>query len=235
MHACAELAVRADGRGCSVADVIRGEAPLLMRVTGHAPLTVHLVGGAAGPLGGDRLRLRVDVGADTDLRVRSVAATLAQPGPHGGPSTACTTATVAGGARLDWCPEPTIAVAGCHHTARTHVIAALGSDVRWVDELVGGRHGAPAGSVVLHQRIELGGAPLLHHTVRPSWTSAAPAGRAIVSAVWVGPASTVSQTVLTDLVRAGRYALGPTATAWVGIGDDLGAVRAALGELGWRR
>ena len=35
--------------------------------------------------------------------------------------------------------------------------------------------------------------------------------------------------------RAGRDALAPTATAWVGVGDDLTEVRAALWDLGLRR
>jgi urease accessory protein len=235
VHARAELRVGLDGRRRTIAHTIRGEAPLLMRVTELAPLTVHLVGGAAGPLGGDRLELCVDVAAGAELRVRSVAATLAQPGPRGEPSMSITSATVASPAQLDWWPQPLVAVAGCDHTVRTHVALSSGSDVRWVDEVVGGRHDAPAGAVVLHQRIELDGAPLLHHTVRPSWACGDRPGRVVVSAVWVGPPSGASRTVLDSRVRAGRYALGPTATAWVGLGDELAEVRAALCELGLRR
>ncbi|MCU1502578.1 MAG: urease accessory protein UreD [Ilumatobacteraceae bacterium] len=244
MHASGELVVALDGRGRSVAHTICGEAPLLMRVTGHDPLTVHLVGGAAGPLGGDALRMRVDVGEGAQLHVRSVAATLAQPGPHGTASVTCTDAHAAAGATLDWWPEPLVAVAGCDHTVRTRVVAAAGSDVRWVDEVVGGRHDAPAGTVVLHQRVELDGVPVLHHTVRPSWPAtatadptapAARAGRVLVSAVWLGPPSCRSLTLLDAGVRAGRFALGANATAWVGVGADLDVVRAALCELDLRR
>ena len=46
-------------------------------------LTLLLVGGAAGPLGGDRLRFSLTVGDGCTVAVRSVAAALVQPGPHG--------------------------------------------------------------------------------------------------------------------------------------------------------
>ncbi|MEO5899135.1 MAG: urease accessory protein UreD [Ilumatobacteraceae bacterium] len=193
---------------------------------------MHLLGGAAGPLGGDELRTRVHVEPGAHGTVRSVAATLVHPGPHGAPSNASTDATIAAGASLDWWPEPLVAIVGCYHTVRTHVAVEQGADVRWVDEMVGGRHDESAGSIVLHQRIELGGSPVLHHTVRPDWR---PGNRVVVSGVWVGPPSGASQTFLDTDVRAGRYALGPTATAWVGVGDDLTDVRAALWDLGLRR
>lgn len=232
MRACGELVIGLDARGRSIASTIRGEAPLLMRVTEPAPLAVHLLGGAAGPLGGDELRMRVDIEAGAHATVRSVAATLVHPGPRGAPSTASTDATIAAGASLDWWPEPLVAIVGCDHSVRTRIAVEQGADVRWVDELVGGRHAESAGSIVLHQRVEQGGSPVLHHTVRPDWR---PGARVVVTGGWVGPPSGASATVLNGRVRAGRYALGPTATAWVGIGDDLTAVRAALCELGLHR
>ncbi|RZU48987.1 UreD urease accessory protein [Krasilnikovia cinnamomea] len=86
MRAAARIVAEADGRGGTRLSVLRGEPPLLLRRTGAAggPATVHLVGGAAGPLGGDDLRLDVEVGPGAWLEVRSVAATLALPGPPDG-------------------------------------------------------------------------------------------------------------------------------------------------------
>ena len=55
---------------------------------------MHLVGGAAGPLGGDRLRLEIEVGAGALLDVRSVAASLALPGAGGAQSRLEVTARV---------------------------------------------------------------------------------------------------------------------------------------------
>ena len=43
------------------------------------PGLVHLVGGAAGPLGGDDLRLDIEVGPDAVLCVLTVAASVALP------------------------------------------------------------------------------------------------------------------------------------------------------------
>ena len=56
------------------------EAPLLVRVVSQsgASLELLLVGGAAGPLGGDRLRFSLTVGAGCNVVVRSVAAVLAR-------------------------------------------------------------------------------------------------------------------------------------------------------------
>jgi urease accessory protein len=232
VRACGELTIGLDGRGRSIAGTIRGEAPLLMRVTETSSLTVHLMGGAAGPLGGDELQMRVDVEAGAHASVRSVAATLVHPGARGAPSTASVDARIAAGASLDWWPEPLVAIVGCDHAVRTHIAAEPGADVRWVDELVGGRHAEAAGALVIHQRVELDGLPVLHHTVRPDWR---PGGRVVISGVWVGPPSCASATVLDARLRAGRFALGPTATAWIGLGDDLTEVRAALAELGLRR
>jgi urease accessory protein len=138
--------------------VLRGEAPLLPRQTG--PATVHLVGGAAGPLGGDRLRLDVHVEAGAELTVRSVAATLALPGPHGALSRLAVHATVEAGGRLIWEPEPLIAAARCRHETVSTVEVAVGGSLVWREELVCGRHGEEPGDVRLHTTVRLDGLPL---------------------------------------------------------------------------
>ena len=65
MRAYARVVAEADGHGGTRLVRLRGEPPLLPRRTGTGtgPATVHLVGGAAGPLGGDELRLDIEVGA----------------------------------------------------------------------------------------------------------------------------------------------------------------------------
>ena len=188
---------------------------------------MHLLGAAAGPLGGDVLTTRIRVEAGAALRLRSVAATLVQPSPCPAPSSSTVTVDVEDGGTLDAWPEPLLSIAGSDHTVRNVVRIAAGAEVRWVDEVVLGRHDEPGGTIVLRQRIELADRPLLIHTVRPTT-------RVTVSAMHVGPPTGPSEVVLNDAVRAGRYALGPTATAWVGLGDDLDAVRAVLAALGLR-
>jgi urease accessory protein len=87
MRAEARIVAEADGRGGTRLAVLRGESPLLPRRTGPRTgdeVTVHLVGGAAGPLRGDDLRLDVEVGPGARLEVRSVAAQLALPGRRPG-------------------------------------------------------------------------------------------------------------------------------------------------------
>jgi len=87
MRATARITAVADG-GRTRLVTLRSEPPILVRRTGprHADgeVEVHLVGGAAGPLGGDRLRVEVTVGPGARLCVRTVAASLALPGPGAG-------------------------------------------------------------------------------------------------------------------------------------------------------
>jgi len=51
--------------------------------------------------------------------VRSVGATMVQPGTAGARSNTDTHVTVAPGASLDWWPEPIVSVVGSHHCAVT--------------------------------------------------------------------------------------------------------------------
>jgi urease accessory protein len=89
MRATARVVALA-GRGRTRLATLRSEAPLLLRPTGPAGdggVRVHLVGGAAGPLGGDRLRLEIEVGPEACLCLRTVAASVALPGPAGAAGT----------------------------------------------------------------------------------------------------------------------------------------------------
>src|SRR5580692_7692395 len=82
--------------------VLASQAPLVLRRT---PESVYLVGGAAGPLGGDSLALRIAVGAGAFLRVRTAAASIALPGLDGLESELRVTVTVGAGGRLEYLPE----------------------------------------------------------------------------------------------------------------------------------
>jgi len=176
MHASARIVAEPDGRGGTRLVERYGEPPLLARRTG--PGEVHLVGGAAGPLGGDDLTVRIEVRAGARLVVRTVAATLAQPGASGARSRTRISARVAAGASLEWLPEPIVAVAGCHHTVESIVELEAGARVIWREELVGGRHDEECGDLRLFTSATLAGSPLLRQelTVGPS----APG--------WAGPA-----------------------------------------------
>ena len=146
---------------------LRSDGPLALRETsapGHGPRVVHLVGAAAGPLGGDDLELAVRVGAGAGLAVRSVATALALPGD--GESRMAVRAEVGAGGFLDFAPEPTVAAAGCRHRAAARVDLAEGAALRWREELVLGRHGEPAGRHTGRLDVTAGGVPLLRHELR---------------------------------------------------------------------
>lgn len=132
-------------------------APVSLRPTG--PGRVHLVQAAGGPLGGDELALDLTVAAHAELAVRSAAATVVQPGPHGDPAYWTVRATVHGG--LSWWPEPTVICAGADHRSRLSV--DLADDARLVlrEQVVLGRVGEVGGRYRGRVTVRVGDAPLL--------------------------------------------------------------------------
>jgi len=238
--ATARLRAEADGSGATRLAVLRSEPPLLLRPTG--PNTVHLVGGAAGPLGGDRLRIEVNVGPGASLTVRAVAASLALPGADGAPSRLEITASVAAGGRLSWLPEPLIAAAGCRHTTQTTIDVAAGASLQWRDELQCGRHGELPGDVQLITGLRVRNVEIYRHKLAvgpgaPGWSGPAVLGdaRAIGSLLIVHPA----------WLEAGpppARVLGTTATAMPlagpavlvnAVGADTRSVRQILDAAVW--
>ncbi|GIE92678.1 urease accessory protein UreD [Paractinoplanes rishiriensis] len=186
MRAVARIVAERAPHGGTRLSVLHGESPLLLRRTGpptRAGVTVHLVGGAAGPLRGDDLRVEIQVGPDAVLTVRSVAAQLALPGRPGlPPSRLEIRATVAAGATLSWLPEPLIAAAGCDHHTVTHVEAADGATLLWREDLVCGRHAEEPGDVRTTTTIRYAGRTLYRHDLAvgpatPGWDGAAVLGR----------------------------------------------------------
>jgi urease accessory protein len=227
MRARATIVAEADGRGGTRLAVLRGESPLLLRRTGPRTgggvVTVHLVGGAAGPGAG--------------LDVRSVAASIALPGRPGAASSCLEIhATVAEGAALRWLPEPLIAAAGCLHRTVTTLEVAAGGEVLWRDDLVCGRHGEASGDVRTDITIRYAGTTLYRHELAvgpsaPGWSGAAILGSchaAVGSAVFVGgelPAASLPGGDAAVMPLAGP---GMLATA---VGADIRQVRAALDPL----
>jgi urease accessory protein len=199
MRARARIVATADGPRGTRLTVLYGEPPLLPRRTGPAggEAQVHLVGGAAGPLGGDVLAIEVEVGEGAHLCVRGVAASLALPGASGHRSRLTVTARVAAGGRLRWLTEPLIGAAGCDHESHSIVELAEGAALVWREELVCGRYGEPAGDVRLATTVRYGGRTLLRNDLAvgphaPGWDgpAALDGGRAAGTVVVVDPAWT---------------------------------------------
>lgn len=127
------------------------------------------------------------MGPGAALVLRSVAATLVLPGPHGTPSRSETTVRVAASGVFVWLPGPVIATQGCHHYSVTHVTLEPGARLLLREELLLDRYGEEPGAIRQRLRVCLGNRPIHDQeiAVGPSATG------------WDGPA-----------VTGGRRALG---------------------------
>lgn len=141
MRASAAVATASSPDGRTLIRRLASAPPLTLRQTG--PYTVHLISTAAGPLGGDRLSLDLDVAPRTTLELGSVASTLVLPGD--GTSEMLVTARVGAGATLRFTPEPTVLAAGCEHRLLVRLELAADAEVLWREEIVFGRHGEASG------------------------------------------------------------------------------------------
>lgn len=150
--------------------------PLTVRRCGH---DVHIVGTAAGPVGGDELELDLFAGEATDLSVRSTAAQLVHPGPRENWSTLRVRAHVAEGASLNYRPEPTILIDGSVLQSCADITLAAHGRLLWSECVVLGRHREVGGSASLRLHIEIAGCPILRNHIRigPAFADAdGPAG-----------------------------------------------------------
>jgi urease accessory protein len=240
MKATARITAVAEG-GRTRLVTLRSEPPILVRRTGprhvDGEVEVHLVGGAAGPLGGDRLRIEVTVGPGARLCVRTVAASLALPGRPGARSTLDVHASVAAGGSLRWLPEPLIAAKGCDHFSRSFVDLDGDAALAWREELVCGRHAEESGDASLESTVRLAGRTLVRQAVAVGPRAAGWAGPAVL-----GGARATGTLLMVDPLwtekppeamllgpHAARMPLagGPAALAQA-VGGDLRDVRAAL-------
>jgi len=178
MAASAEIIAEPGPGGSTRLPVLRSQVPLVLR---RAPEAVYLVNAAAGPLGGDRLDLRIEVRAGATLCVRTVAASVALPGLDGGESLLTVTATVAAGGRLEYLPEPVVVAGGARHATDIRVSVAEGGSLVLRDELILGRHGERGGAYRGSLRAGYAGRPLLRQALEASGTDPVAGGPAILS------------------------------------------------------
>lgn len=234
MEATTELVVRVDASGRSRLHHVSCEVPLLFREarTDDHVLALSWVNGAAGPLGGDRLRLTLSVEEGAAVRIRSTGAAMVHPGPAGASSTFDIEIRLAAGATLDWWPEPTVSVRGSRHRTSMLLVAHPEAAARVVESVVRGRHAEAAGQLALHQRVVIDGVPVLDQELdladgARSGPGAHGAARAVLSAVTLGeayapePRSVVTPDVVAAVFALDRGAMLATATA-----DDLRTIDA---------
>lgn len=228
--ACIEVGPGSDGK--PRARRLRTAAPLGARMAGGE---LHLVGTAAGPMGGDHVRLELHVAPGVQLVVRSVAATVALRG-DGTASSTQVVATVGPGAFLAWLVEPLVATVGCDHRAAASVTLAEGASLLWRDELVLGRSGERPGRCASSLRVCRDDLPLVHHevsTARPGWDapSVTAGARALGHLAAVGVA-VEDPGACAPGAQATRFDLGDQVQVVVAMAQNHARLRAALGPPG---
>ncbi len=214
--AAAEIEAIAGPDGVTRLPVLASQVPLVLRRTASA---VYVVGGAAGPIGGDELRLRITVGAGAFLRLRTAAASVALPGLDGHESALRVSASVAAGGRLEYLPEPVVVAAGARHATQVSVTLAAGASLLLRDELLLGRHGEAGGAARTVLRVDYAGRPLLRQSLAVSGTDPASLGPAMLSGHRaVGSLLVVSQPPARRPTAPGPVTPERTATASAGGG-----------------
>jgi urease accessory protein len=158
--------------------VLSSQVPLVLRRT---PEAVYVVGGAAGPIGGDELGLRISIGAGAFLRVRTAAASIALPGPDGLESVLRVTVDLAARARLEYLPEPVVVSAGARHATIIRVTLAEGASLLLRDEVLLGRHGEAGGACRTELWVNYAGRALLRQSLEVSGTDTADLGPAVLA------------------------------------------------------
>ena len=178
MVAAAAIEAAAGQDGVTRLPVLSSQVPLVLRRT---PSAVYLVGGAAGPIGGDELALRISVAEGAFLRLRTAAASIALPGLDGAESVLRVSVSVASGGRLEYLPEPVVVSNGARHATLVSVTLAAGASLVLRDELLLGRHGEAGGAARTVLRVDYAGQPLLRQSVEVSGSDPVALGPAVLS------------------------------------------------------
>ncbi|MBB5153778.1 urease accessory protein UreD [Saccharopolyspora phatthalungensis] len=228
MRASARLSVEIGSGGRSVVRELRSEAPITLvprRTATASPdgtAVVHVVGSAATPVGGDRVDLRVRVGAGARLWLRGTAATVALPGQHGGPSRSTVHIEVEAGGLVDYLPEATVISARADHQAEMTVELGDGARARCRETLVLGRYGELPGRLTTTTRVVRSGTPLLRQRLDIG------AQRLATSAGYLAGARVLA----TETVVWDRDPAEPTSGQWWSLVPLAagGALATALGE-----
>jgi urease accessory protein len=220
-----EVVARCGPGGRTVLPVLRAGGALAVRATGAG--MVHLVGTAAGPLGGDSVELVVRVEAGASLTLRSVAASVVLPARTGLDSVTTVTVDVAPGGQLDLGLSPTVVTARAAHRTSVHAAVAEDAALRLTEQVVLGRAGEGPGRWTGTVRVERAGTPILHTSQElgpggAGW--AAPFTPRAYASELVLDGGDHSPAVGTDAVRLPLPG-GWTATAWA---DQLDTCLAAL-------
>lgn len=231
MHAEVHVSAELSDSGASRLVRLAGAPPLVVRPTG--PHRVHLVGAAAGPLGGDQTVLQLQVGPGAVLVVAQAAATVALPGPGSGRlwSQHRIEATVADGGVLVLAGTPLVAAAGSRHRVHAEVELGAGARLVWRDLVVPGRSGEGSGRLQSRLRVTQVGTVVLDHQLELGRPDSGWQGTAVLAgARCVGSLAVLG---LAAALPAGRdYGTNAVLMALATPGALLGTALGAAHEVG---
>ncbi len=225
MRASTELVISASLQQPGVCRVTwaRESAPLAFRRSGEA---VYLVGTAASPVADDAVSLKVTLERDARLKLRSAASMIAWAGTG---SSFSIDVEIGPGASLDWHLQPLVASGLCNFTQWARASLAPGARLRWVEEVVLGRHGEVPGALDLRLDVDAPTGPLLRQQLQVGGPACG----------WDGPAVLGAHRTFGFVLAVGEgpEAVGPTnGEGWArmaleGDGTILQAVAGGLAEL----
>jgi urease accessory protein len=210
------VVARAGRDGSTELATLEAHGALAVRRTG--PEHVHVVGTAAGPIGGDEIDVLVDVGPGARLELLGVAATIALPGRE----------PVASHVRLDVAVGPgasaVVALPPLVVTSRATVLAATQAHVDGVLDLTEriqlGRHDEAGGTWTGRLLADVDGRPAIRQTQR-SAALLASGWSGLVTRALLGPG--VEPVTATCLGEAFAVPLATGGTLWTSVGNDLAA------------
>ncbi|MGI8902661.1 MAG: urease accessory protein UreD [Solirubrobacteraceae bacterium] len=196
---------------------------------------VVLVQSAASLLGGDDVRLAIELADGCALEVIELGAMIAHHARRGPTARLCAEVDLGCDARLVWLAQPMILAAGCRVRRETRVSMASAARALLREAFVFGRAGEEPGAIVARTRITLDGAPVLDETLDTAEASI------LRSAVVAGDADMIDALTLAgvrdeDAPAEAMQAHGP-ATLWRRLGAATGSLDDGACALSarWRR
>lgn len=229
MRSVVDLVAERGPGGGTLLRRLHADGALAVRRTG--PGTVHLVGTAAGPLNGDEVELRLQVGAGARLVVEGVAATLALPGRDDGPARWTLRAEVAEGGSLVCDPQPLVVCHRARLETLTELAVAHGGALDLREQVQLGRHAEPGGEWTGRLRLDVAGRPVLRQSQGSGLLTGPPTQgcRALQTRLLVGPAAAAAGAPVPG--TCGRAVVCPLPGGHLlvtAFGDDLLDTRADL-------
>jgi len=207
VNALAEAVVE---RGGKVRHLI-GQPPLVLRQV-HSPrhdvAGLCLVGGAAGPLAGDDLRLSVEVERGAHVHLGATGATIAQGRAFAEPGRLHTHVRVAESGSMIATPPPLVACGGSNTEIVLEIALEADAAIDWSELLVLGRSGESAGGVLLRWHVSVGGRPLLRQSIdlrdqaMLAWPGMIRRQRVVATRLFVGDPPGESPLVARTVVRS---------------------------------